>query len=332
VTQTTLTMLIALSGLGLLLAAWALFAIRAQISRPLTAITEALSNLAMGRTDTEVPGVERQDEIGKMIQAFEVFRRNAWALQRAQAAAEAAQQKAQVLARADALTHLPNRRVLSEELQKAINEAERGSATYGVFLLDLDRFKPINDLHGHAVGDMVLTEIAARLKGLMPKGDTIARLGGDEFGAIVRSPDSSSGYLETLAASMIRAIGAPIIHGDKALDVGGTIGLSRCPADGTDTGTLLRNADIAMYSAKRNGRGTYRFFEPQMDKDLRERAELETDIRAAVAAKQIVPYYSRWSRSPTSACTDSRSWPAGSIRFAAAFRRRSSFRSSRRWA
>ena len=289
--RTTLTVLIAMTGLGMALAAWALFAIRTQISRPLTAITEALSDLAIGRTDTEVPGVERQDEIGKMTQAFEVFRRNAWALQRAQEAAEAAQQKAQVLARSDALTHLPNRRVLSEELQKAINEARRGPATFGIFLLDLDRFKPINDLHGHAVGDMVLTEIAARLKGLMPKGDTIARLGGDEFGAIVRSPDGSSEYLESLAASMIRAIGAPFVHGDKALDVGATIGIARCPADGTDAGTLLRSADIAMYSAKRNGHGTYCFFEPQMDKDLRERAELETDIRAAVAAKQIVPYY-----------------------------------------
>lgn len=281
------------SVLGLALAGWLMFVIRSRISKPLGSITDALTALAAGDRDTEVPEANRRDEIGKLAQAFDVFRQNVWALEKAHEAAETAQRRALALARHDALTGLPNRRVFAEELDKGTARAKRGLAVCSVLLVDLDRFKPVNDLHGHPAGDAVLCEIAVRLRDLVRKADTVARLGGDEFAIIVESDtaEGSPDLLGQLAGRVIAAITEPVMVNGRSVDVGASIGIASCPQDGTDAESLLRAADIAMYQAKRQGRGRFQFFEHTMDADLLARAALESDVREAVARKQIEPFY-----------------------------------------
>ena len=138
---------------------------------------------------------------------------------------------------------------------------------FAILIVDLDRFKPVNDVHGHAAGDDVLREIATRLGGLARKGDTVARLGGDEFGVILEcvSPEEPPAAA-VLADRIIASVEQPISVGDQYVDVGASIGIAICPTDGTDPETLLRAADMAMYRAKEEGRGSYRFFKQSMEK------------------------------------------------------------------
>ena len=178
-------------------------------------------------------------------------------------------------------------------LDKAVRRAKRGSVSFPVMIVDLDRFKPVNDIHGHAAGDEVLREIATRLGALSRAGDTVARLGGDEFGIILDcvAPELAAEAASALADRIIASVGQPIRIGDQTVEVGASIGIAICPNEGTDTDTLLRAADMAMYRAKEEGRGRYRFFAQGMANALRERVALERDVRDAVMAHDIVPHY-----------------------------------------
>jgi diguanylate cyclase (GGDEF)-like protein len=279
---------------GLTLVGWMIFVVRRRIALPLGAITKALSRLAEGHTEITVPGADRGDEIGAMAQAFDVFRHNAMELATAYKAAEEAHAVAQSLARHDALTGLPNRRVFSEKLEEAIVRVKDGDAVYAILLVDLDRFKPVNDVLGHAAGDIVLCEVAERLKAAMRKEDVVARLGGDEFAIISTFEGPAASFAEAtrrLANRLIAAIAEPIKVGDSIAEVGASVGIADCPIDGIDADTLLHAADIAMYRAKRDGRGTFRFFEPSMDLELKARIEREADLRRGVAANEIEPHY-----------------------------------------
>lgn len=243
-------------------------------------------------TDTDITKI-KEEEARAARKAAETYRRHLTALEKAQEATEAARQQAQALARHDALTGLPNRRVFSESLDTAIARSSRSGAQFAILLIDLDRFKQINDIHGHAAGDAVLTEVAIRLAGLARKGDTTARLGGDEFAAIVHCSDAhdsarvAAAFAERVAASISR----PISFNGLTMTVGSSIGIAICPTDGPDPDMLLRAADMAMYRAKEQGRGSYRFFQPTMETMLRERVALEEDVRRAVAEQRIVPQY-----------------------------------------
>ncbi|PTE08170.1 putative bifunctional diguanylate cyclase/phosphodiesterase [Mesorhizobium helmanticense] len=272
---------------ALVLASWVTWVIHAGISRPLASITKALSELAAGNRDVVIPQVDRHDEIGSMALAFEVFRNNAVALEESQALAE-------TLARYDALTGLANRRVLSDELNKALSRVERGDASFAVLLIDLDRFKPVNDIHGHSAGDFVLGEITTRLKAVVRKNDTLARIGGDEFAIICELDVDGRDLTKTpiaLAERIISAISAPITIAARIVEVGASVGIALCPADGMNGDALMHAADIAMYRAKQAGRGTFRFYEESMDTELKALAALEADIQRAVAANEIEPHY-----------------------------------------
>jgi diguanylate cyclase (GGDEF)-like protein len=161
-----------------------------------------------------------------------------------------------------------------------------------VLVLDLDRFKPVNDLRGHAAGDTVLCEVARRLTDTLRKNDTVARLGGDEF-AIIAAADThahADGAM-LLAARLLGAIREPIDVDGTPVEIGASIGIARCPADGLEAEALLRAADIAMYRAKREARGTFRFFEQSMDEELRAQAQLEVDLKEAIARQEVCPHY-----------------------------------------
>jgi diguanylate cyclase (GGDEF)-like protein/PAS domain S-box-containing protein len=245
-------------------------------------------------TDTDITSI-KLEEARAAAEAAETYRQHLAALERAHEATEAAHQLAQSLARHDALTDLPNRRVFAEALDAAIARAKRGSASFAVLSIDLDRFKPVNDLYGHATGDAVLCEVAKRLRAVVRQTDTLARVGGDEFGVILEMSASSEDSTRAaiyLASRIIEHIQRPIDVGEeRRVEVGASIGIALCPANGLDSDALLRAADMAMYRAKEDGRGKSCFFLQSMETDLLARTELEEDVRHAVSSEDIHPYY-----------------------------------------
>jgi len=243
-------------------------------------------------TDTDITSL-KESEAHAAAEKAETYRQHLAALEKAHEATEAAHKLAESMARHDPLTGLPNRRLFAETLDKAVARAARGTVGCAILTLDLNRFKPVNDIHGHAAGDGVLREIASRLGGLARGSDTVARLGGDEFGFVVDCvrPEDPTTAAIALAERIIASVAKPIMVGDQSVEVGASIGIAICPTDGTDPETLLRAADMAMYHAKEEGRGSYRFFNQSMEKALRVRVALEEDVRRAVAAHAIQPYY-----------------------------------------
>ncbi|NGY05293.1 sensor domain-containing protein [Solimonas terrae] len=190
------------------------------------------------------------------------------------------------LAHYDALTGLPNRVMLQDRLQQAWLAQQRGGRLLGVLFLDLDRFKDINDRHGHEVGDLVLKATAERLKSVMRESDTVARLAGDEFVILapgLRSLEDAAQLAQKLIDRFAHPLAIPGLHIVSRLSVGVTL----YPLDESDGETLLRHADMAMYDAKQAGRGCYRIFTTEIDADRRRRFDLEREIHAAVALNQF---------------------------------------------
>jgi diguanylate cyclase (GGDEF)-like protein len=193
------------------------------------------------------------------------------------------------LARHDHLTDLPNRVFLREELDKSFR-ALRSGQSFAILCIDLDRFKAVNDSMGHSVGDKLLKVVASRLINCCKERDFVARLGGDEFAIIqtdMNRPEESS----ALAARIIERVSAPYDIDGQQLDVGASIGLAVAPTDGSNADQLLKNADLAMYRAKGDGRGSFCFFEPEMDARIQARRALELELRGALASGQLQLYY-----------------------------------------
>lgn len=198
---------------------------------------------------------------------------------------ESADQIAQ-LARHDMLTHLPNRLQLSEQLTAAIDDMERWDRPCGVLLIDLDRFKAINDKLGHLVGDEVLVQVAARLREACSPTDIPGRLGGDEFAIVLReAPDAAA--IERLAGRVIGVLSKPYLVEDRTLTIGASVGSATAPRDGRTARTLMHCADLAMYRAKESGGGRHFAYVPAMQADIEERRTLERALRDAMAKDQL---------------------------------------------
>jgi diguanylate cyclase (GGDEF)-like protein len=200
-----------------------------------------------------------------------------------------AEAKIAYMAYHDALTELPNRPQLYKQLGQMLESARRG-AHVAVFCLDLDRFKDVNDEHGHPVGDLLLKAVADRLRQCIRDIDLAARLGGDEF-AIVQAGSSQPIDATSLASRLIEVIGAPYELGGRQVAVELSIGIALAPGDGLDPEQLLKNADTALYRAKSDGRGLYRFFEPEMDARMQARRRIEIDLRKAIANAEFELFY-----------------------------------------
>ena len=213
------------------------------------------------------------------------------------------------MAHHDALTGLPNRVLLRERLDAALAHAERGQRI-AVLYLDLDHFKSINDTLGHGVGDELLKEVAARLCGCLREVDTVARLGGDEF-AVIQTEIASPSDVAGLAARIRDALTMPYELDGHQVPADVSIGISLAPDDTLDPDQLLKNADMALYRSKADGRGTYRFFEPQMDERVRTRRTLELDLRNALANGEFELYFQpvvNLARNAISACETLLRW------------------------
>ena len=194
------------------------------------------------------------------------------------------------MAHHDALTGLPNRVLFHDRLNQAVSLARRNGTTVAVHCLDLDRFKNVNDLMGHAAGDALLKQAAQRLMSCVRGHDTVARLSGDEF-AIIQIGVSHPEGPAILADRLIKAVAEPFNLDDQQTVVGTSLGVSLFPGDAESGEDLVRAADTALYRAKSAGRGTYRFFESDMDARLQERRLLERDLRQALADHQLELHY-----------------------------------------
>jgi diguanylate cyclase len=190
----------------------------------------------------------------------------------------------------DALTGLPNRVLLADRLAQVTAQSERYSRGFAVLVVDLDRFKSINDSLGHIAGDDMLKEVARRLRQLLRKADTLARLGGDEF-VLVLNEISGPRDAESVASKVLSCLADPFELSGLEVQISASIGISVFPEDGVDAETLLQHADAAMYHAKKNGRSGFQFFAPVMNAFARERLELESGLRRALLQGEFELHY-----------------------------------------
>jgi diguanylate cyclase (GGDEF)-like protein/PAS domain S-box-containing protein len=201
-----------------------------------------------------------------------------------------AERRAQYLALHDPLTELPNRELFGERLEQAVATVGRRSEMAAVICVDLDRFKDVNDLLGHAAGDLLIKGCAERLQACVRETDTVARIGGDEFAIVqvgLEQPDGA----QMLCRRVLETLAAPFdLDGNEVL-VTASVGIALIPLDGSIPGRLLQCADIALYRAKEEGRNTFRFFEAGMDARLQARKALERDLRLALARNELELYY-----------------------------------------
>jgi diguanylate cyclase (GGDEF)-like protein len=252
-------------------------AIARKITDPINRLAQAAGKIQQG--DYSVPvAVEQKDEIGALAANFDHMRLGI-----------ASREKEILrLAYEDGLTGLPNRAMFQERLNQAVKLARREGAALSVMLIDLDRFKTINDTLGHPVGDLALAEIGRRLAGVLRQSDSVARLGGDEFSILLPSGDVE--HASAVARKIIRALESPIIVDGQSMDLGASIGIAHFPLHGEDGDALMRAADIAMYIAKKDKSG-FAVFDPRNDEDRQSTLTLLGELRRAVENNELVLYY-----------------------------------------
>ncbi|WP_296679588.1 EAL domain-containing protein [Novosphingobium sp.] len=243
------------------------------IARPITALQRAAQALEEGnRTEVDVIGT---DEIGQLADSFN--RMSAGIVER--------ESRITHLAFHDQLTDLPNRAFFRQSLDEKLSRLTRTGEQLAVLYLDLDGFKSVNDTLGHPVGDALLRSVAKVLLGLTPDG-LVARLGGDEF-AIILSSGFEKDRPRALAQSIIDALVEPMLVDGLCIPTGASLGIAIGPDDGANSVQLLKNADLALYRAKQDGRGVFHFFEASLDQAARERRQIELDLRSALKTGQF---------------------------------------------
>ena len=243
------------------------------ITRPIQALAEMSRRVEEGDF-THALEINRQDEIGELARRFNLMREGL----------AAREDQILRLAYRDVLTDLPNRTLFTDRLNVAMENARRTRGPLTVLLMDLDRFKQINDTLGHQAGDQVLQQTARRLRGLLRSSDTIARLGGDEFTVLLAGAGTEEA--KQIATKILRALEEPIVIGDHSLDVRASIGIAGYPADSEDAETLMSHADSAMYAAKRGNLG-FAQYEPAQDHHQKEHLSLLGELRRAIEYEEL---------------------------------------------
>ena len=200
------------------------------------------------------------------------------------------EERAQHMTSHDALTGLPNRSLFRDRLEQTLRQARRARKLAAVHLVDFDHFKEINDSLGHTVGDELLKTMAGRIKDCVRESDTVARLGADEFAIIQVDPTDVDG-VASMAQKVMGVIAPPVAIGDHTLHCSATVGLTVFPDDSDDPQEILRNADLALFHAKAEARGTYRFFVAGMNETIQRRRAIESDLRMALERGEFMLYY-----------------------------------------
>ena len=200
-----------------------------------------------------------------------------------------ANQELTMLALHDNLTRLPNRLLLEDRIEQSMRKVQRNGGHFVLMFMDLDGFKPVNDAFGHHVGDALLREVGQRLRESLRVQDTLARVGGDEF--VLLAELSERDDAATIAGQVVSLLGQPFVVGEHELRVSTSVGIALYPGDGLDQQELLRNADAAMYHAKRAGKNDYSFFEASMNTNARNQLQLLHDLRTALSRDEFVLHY-----------------------------------------
>jgi diguanylate cyclase (GGDEF)-like protein len=270
------------------------------VAEPLARLSLAADAVAHGDLDVALDASEN-NELGRLAGNFthmaarvrerdEALGRRAQELEHEVAERRLSEQRMQQMATHDALTGLANRTLLSDRLAQALASADRNAQTIAVLFIDLDHFKQVNDTLGHDVGDRVLCQIADRLSLLLRKSDTLCRLGGDEFvlllPAVARTVDAL-----LVADKIIASLAEPIAVSGLSFSITPSIGISCFPGDGNDAETLLKNADIAMYRAKENGRNSFQCYTADMGLRASEAMPMEVALRDALERNELELYF-----------------------------------------
>jgi len=272
------TLLLSVTLCGVLFSIIGSLFIARSVTRPLAVLSQFSRRIANG--DYAEPLKESgKDEIGALAGSFNLMQ---------QGIAER-ERKISELAFMDGLTNLPNRAMFNDQLERALATAKRAVDPVSVMMMDLDRFKYVNDALGHSVGDLLLGEVAIRLKQALPREtDIVARLGGDEFAVMLPGTDLQGA--KVVAARILKALEMPTMIESQLVDIGASIGIVTFPRDGADMDVLMRHADIAMYTAKRTNSG-YALYDEKHDQKSALRLSLMGELRQAVEHDQLTLYY-----------------------------------------
>jgi len=270
-------LLIGLAALSLAASMIGSYFIARSITRPLNRLTESAARIRNGDYSDKLD-LEGTDEIRALADSFNHMREGIAAHER----------EILRLAYEDRLTGLPNRALFNDRLQQAVHAARRNGAPLTVMMMDLDRFKHINDTLGHAIGDDVLREVGTRLRAALRESDTVARLGGDEFAALL--PTGNEERIVEVVRKVLRCMEQPIDCNGQSLDVGASIGIACFPDHGDTPGTLIRHADIAMYLAKA-ANSEYAFYDPDHDGSRQEQLSLLGELRRALERDELVVFF-----------------------------------------
>ena len=262
--------------IGVLVASWLGRRLAAGIAKPISALVEATRKLGAG--EVAKVAVDSSDEVGQLAESFNAM----------VDAIEDRERKITHIALHDALTGLPNRRLFIEQLDLALARRSEDLRTVVAFI-DLDDFKSVNDTLGHPVGDELLKFVSTRLQAEYPNA-LVARFGGDEFGLLFPALDRQDD-LASLARTLHGCFGEDALLDSHLVSSSASFGIAVAPDDGADSVTLLRNADLALYRAKSDGKGTYHFFEASLDEEARRRRQLEQDLRRAVRDGEFELYF-----------------------------------------
>ncbi len=263
--------------LGLAIAGFGTWRAASRITQPLARLDEAAGRLASGEhVKVQVRG---QDELARLAASFNEMSEKI----------EERERRITHLAFNDVLTGLPNRTMFQQQLDHLFRSLDDGKSLVALHCLDLDQFKSINDTLGHPAGDALLIAAGQRIQDVA-KGHFVARLGGDEF-VVVQSVSGHRNAIDRLAHDLIEAIARPLKIDGNELAPSTSVGIAIAPFDGGDSGTLLKNADLALYRAKEAGRGTFAFFEESLNQRAQVRRQLETDLRLAIERSEFELVY-----------------------------------------
>ena len=221
---------------------------------------------------------------------FFLWRRLSSGLNESRGSLLEAEVRVQRLAASDLLTGLDNRAALHDAMQTRLARAAKHRQELAVLMVDLDRFKPVNDRNGHMVGDLVLKEVAVRLGRCLRQSDLRARYGGDEFVIVIDEGDGKR-TAQAAADRIIETLCEPMYFGDLAVNIGASVGVARYPRDASSDDELIRKADSALYRAKKSGMNGVCIYDPKLDEAMSERAALEQELREGISQGQLIPYY-----------------------------------------
>jgi len=256
------------------------FLLGRNLSGAMKRLSVRVASVARGELDDEIPGLERGDEVGVMARALLVLRDTG---------------REAIELRFDQLTGLPTRKLMLDRLRQAMAACSRTGAYGGLLLIDMDRFKAVNDTLGHDMGDTLLKQVADRLSSCVRAGDTVARLGGDEFVVVVvgagQKEKEAATAVEAVGEKVLAQMGTPFSLGTVKHMTSASIGMTLFNGDGKGADDLLKQADLAMYKSKDTGRNACRFFDTYMEASVRARMGIERDLRQGMAEGQFELYF-----------------------------------------